>query len=64
MVFEQANKTLALEFYGNARFSGRRYETYVRGKDIDCLPQTINDLLKIVPPKQCDEEGHLWRLGR
>jgi len=45
---------MALEFYANARFSGRRYESYVWGKDIDFSPQAINDLLKIVPPEQCD----------
>jgi len=54
MVFKEANKTMALEFYVNARFSGRRYASYVRGKDIDFSPQTINDLLNIVPPEQCD----------
>jgi len=54
MVFQEANKTMALEFYANARFSGRRYESYVRGNDIDFSPQAINDLLKIVPPEQCD----------
>ena len=54
MVFKEANKTWALEFYTNAWFAGRRYGTYVRGKDIDFSPQTINDLLKIVPPEQCD----------
>ena len=54
MVFKEANKTLALELYANARFSRRRYGTYVRGKDIDFSPQAINDLLKIVPPEQCD----------
>jgi len=35
MIFEQANKTLAFEFYVNARFSGRRYMSYVRGKEIN-----------------------------
>jgi len=54
MVFKEANKTLALEFYANTRFCGWRYGTYVRGKDIDFSPQAINDLLKIVPPEQCD----------
>ena len=54
MVFKEANKTLVLEFYANARFSRRRYGTYVRRKDIDFSPQAINDLLKIVPPEQCD----------
>jgi len=54
MVFKEANKILALEFYANARFSGQRYGTYVRGKDIDFSPQAINDMLKIVPPEQCD----------
>ena len=54
MVFEEANKTIALEFYANARLSRRRYETYVRGKDINFSPQAINDLLKLVPPEQCD----------
>jgi hypothetical protein len=54
MIFEQANKTLALEFYVNARFSRRRYGSYVRGKDIDFSPEAINNLLKIVPPEQCD----------
>jgi len=54
MVFKQANKTLALEFYVNARFSEKKYGTYVQGKDIDFAPERINDLLKIVPPEQCD----------
>ena len=54
MVFKEANKTLALEFYANAWFSGQRYGTYVQGKDVDFSPQAINDLLKIVPPEQCD----------
>jgi len=45
---------MALELYANARFSGKRYESYVRGKDIDFSPQAINDLLRIVPLKQCD----------
>ncbi len=45
---------MALEFYANARFSGRRYGSYVRGKDIDFSPQAINDLLDLVPPEQCD----------
>jgi len=33
---------------------GRRYESYVRGKDIDFSPRAINDLMSIVPPEQCD----------
>jgi len=32
IIFEQANKTLALEFYANARFMGRKYVSYVRGR--------------------------------
>ena len=43
---------MALEFYANARFSGRRYGSYVQGRDIDFSPQAINDLLD--PPEQCD----------
>jgi len=54
MVFQEAKKTMALEFYANARFSRRRYGSYVRGKDIDFSPQEINDLLDLVPPEQCD----------
>jgi len=54
MVFKEANKTLSLEFYANARFFGWQYGTYVCGKDIDFSPQAINDLLKIVPPELCD----------
>ena len=54
MVFQDANKTMTLEFYANARFSGRRYESYVRGKTIDFSPEAINTMLKIVPPEQCD----------
>jgi len=38
---------MALEFYANARFSGRRYGSYVRGKNIDLPPQAINDLLDL-----------------
>jgi len=66
MVFEQANKSLALEFYANARFSRRRYETYVCGQDIDFSPERINDLLKIVPPEQCDlkRRRDTYKLGR
>jgi len=45
---------MALEFYANARFSTRRYESYVRGRDIDFSLQAINNLLKIVPLEQCD----------
>jgi len=56
MIFEQANKTLALEFATNARFSGRRYGSYVRGKDIDFSPKAINTLLQIHPPEQCDAQ--------
>jgi len=54
MVFQEANKTMALEFFANARFSRRRYGSYVRGKDIDFSPEAINDLLDLVPPEQCD----------
>ena len=54
MVFLEANKTMALEFYANARFSERQYESYVRGKDINFSPDAINAMLKIVPPEQCD----------
>jgi len=54
MVFQEVNKTMALEFYANAQFSGRRYGSYVRGKDIDFSPAAINDLLELVPPEQCD----------
>jgi hypothetical protein len=32
MIFEQANRTLALEFYANARFMERKYVSYVRGR--------------------------------
>jgi len=53
-VFKEANKTMTLEFYANARFSRRRYGSYVRGKDIDFSPQEIDDLLNLVPPEQCD----------
>jgi len=45
---------MALEFYANARFSGRRYGSYVRGKDVDFSPQAINDLLNLVPLEKCD----------
>jgi hypothetical protein len=54
MIFERANKTLALEFYANGRFSRRRYGSYVRGKYIDFSPEAINNLLKIVPLEHCD----------
>ncbi|KEH16837.1 hypothetical protein MTR_0084s0060 [Medicago truncatula] len=53
MIFEQANKTLGIEFYANARFMGRRYVSYVRGKEIDYSPKRINALLEIVPPEEC-----------
>jgi len=53
MVLQEANKTMALEFYAKARFSRRRYGSYVRGKDIDFSGQAINDLLDLVPPEQC-----------
>jgi len=54
MVFQEANKTMALEFFSNARFFGRRYGSHVQGKDIDFSPEAINDLLDLVPPEQCD----------
>jgi len=54
MIFEQANKTLALEFYANARFMGMNYVSYVWGKEIDYSPEKINNLLQIIPPEECD----------
>ena len=54
MVFKEANKTMTLEFYANARFSRRRYGSYMRGRDIDFSPQAINCLLNLVPPEQSD----------
>jgi hypothetical protein len=35
MIFEQANKTVGIEFYANARYMGRKYVSYVRGEG-DC----------------------------
>lgn len=54
MIFEQANKTVGVEFYSNARFMGRKYVSYVRGKEIDYSPERINRLLEIVPPEECE----------
>ena len=54
MIFEQANKTIGIEFYSNARYMGRKYVSYVRGKEIDYSPERINQLLEIVPPEICD----------
>jgi len=54
MIFEQANKTLPLEFYANARFMGKKYVSYVRGEEIDYSPERINDLLESIPPDECD----------
>ena len=54
MIFEHANKTLALEFYANARFIGKKYVSYVRGNEIDYSPERINNLLQIIPPEECD----------
>jgi len=42
MIIEQANKTVTLEFYANAQFSGKMYESYMRGKTIDYNPTRIN----------------------
>jgi len=53
IVFKQANKTLALEFYANARFMGRKYVSYVRGKEIDYSLERINVLLEIDPHEEC-----------
>ncbi|AES99359.1 hypothetical protein MTR_5g079810 [Medicago truncatula] len=53
MIFEQAKKTLGIEFYANARFMGQRYVSFVRGKEIDYSPERINALLEIVPPEEC-----------
>jgi len=65
MIFDQANKTLALEFYANGRFVGRKYVSYVRGKEIDYSPERINALLEIDPPEECRvkrrmEECKIW----
>jgi len=54
MIFENANKTLALEFYANARFMGKKYMSHVRVKEIDYSPERINNLLQIIPPEECD----------
>ncbi|AES79642.1 hypothetical protein MTR_7g070630 [Medicago truncatula] len=51
--FQQANKTLGIEFYANARLMGQRYVSFVRGKEIDYSPEKINALLEIVPPEEC-----------
>jgi len=59
MIFENANKTLALEFYANARFMGKKYVSYVRGKEIDYRPERINNLLQIIPPEECDVQRRL-----
>jgi len=59
MIFGNANKTLTLEFYANARFMGKKYLSYVRGKEIDYNPERINNLLQIIPPEECDvREGY------
>jgi len=54
MVFDQANKTLTLEFYATTRFSGKKYESYARGKVIDYSSEAINRLLELTPHEQCD----------
>ena len=54
MIFKNANKTLALGFYENERFMGKKYVSYVRGKEIDYSPENINNLLQIIPPEECD----------
>jgi len=59
MIFENANKSLALEFYANARFMGKKYVSYVRGKVIDYNPERINNLLQIIPPEECDVQRRL-----
>jgi len=59
MIFVNANKTLALEFYANARFMGKKYVSYLRGKEIDYSPERINNLLQIIPPEECDVQRRL-----
>jgi len=59
MIFEHANKTLALEFYANARFMGKKYLSYVRGKEIDYNLERINNLLQIIPLEECDVQRRL-----
>jgi len=54
VIFKNANKTLALGFYENERFMGKKYVSYVRGKEIDYSPENINNLLQIIPPEECD----------
>ena len=54
MIFENANKTLALEFYANTRFIGKKYVSYARGKEINYSLERINNLLQIIPPEECD----------
>jgi hypothetical protein len=54
MVPEENNKSVVLEFYSNARFTETKYQSYVRGKVIDFSPDTINNLLGLVAPEECD----------
>jgi len=55
----RAGPALALEFYANARFMGKKYVSYVRGKEIDYSPKRINDLLEIIPPEECDVQRRM-----
>jgi hypothetical protein len=59
MIFEQTNKIVWIEFYASARFMGRKYVSYVRGKEIDYSPERINSLLEIVPPEECDAKRRM-----
>lgn len=43
----------------NARFSRRRYQSCVRGKDIDYSSESINTLLEIHPLEQCDVQKNV-----
>jgi len=68
MIFEQANKTVAAEFYANARFTGKKYVSYVRGKECDV--QRKKDECKHWSEEQWDElilklcvEGAKWQGG-
>ena len=45
---------MALEFYDNARFIGKKYASYVKGKKIDYSPEAINTMMGLVAPEKCN----------
>jgi len=56
MVHDSNNKSVIMEFYTNACFSGTKYKAYIQGKTVDYSPDAINQLIGLTPPEECEVE--------